>query len=123
MHAKRPISNTPLAALTLLNDPTFLEAARALAVKNATTIRVKLGKTALAVADVPRAEPGVRRTRGMERVLNESQTEFAANPPAAMELLKVGMYVAPKEIDPAELAAWTTVCRVMLNLHETITRN
>ncbi len=121
--AKRPISNTPLAALTLLNDPTFLEAARALAVKaiqqpgsNSEKLRW-LWRTCLA----RNLESG--ELAELERVLNESQQEFTANPPAAGELLSVGMYVAPKEIDPIELAAWTTVCRVMLNLHETITRN
>ena len=42
---------------------------------------------------------------------------------AAEQLLKVGDLTSPSSLDPADLAAWTSVSRVLLNLHETITRN
>ncbi len=121
--AKRPISNTPLAALTLLNDPTFLEAARALAVKTlqhpgSTDERLtRVWNTALA----RRPSPG--ELKELTVVLEESRTEYRAKPEAAKEVLSQGLSRAPESLEPAELAAWTTVCRVILNLHETITRN
>jgi hypothetical protein len=48
---------------------------------------------------------------------------YANDAKAAEELLKTGLAPAAKVADPAELAAWTSVARVILNLHETITRS
>jgi hypothetical protein len=45
-----------------------------------------------------------------------------ADPAAAGELLKVGLAPLPEKVDPVELAAWTHVARVLLNLHESVTR-
>lgn len=121
--AKRPVSNTPLAALTLLNDPTFLEAARATAVRTlqrpgSTTERLRLlWRTTLSR---PPSEPEIGE---LEQVLAESRREFAANSQATAGILSIGFVKVPKEMDHVELAAWTTVCRVVLNLHETITRD
>lgn len=120
--AKRPLSNTPVAALTLLNDPTFLEAARALAVEvlqqpGSTTERIDwLWQRTLS------RHPDAEELHEIEDLWNVCREEFAANMPATTELLSIGMSRAPAELDPVELAAWTTVCRVILNLHETITR-
>jgi hypothetical protein len=49
--------------------------------------------------------------------------QFQADRKAAEELLHIGERALPKEIDVAELAAWTSVARVVFNLHEVITRN
>jgi cytochrome c553 len=121
--AKRPISNTPLAALTLLNDPTFLEAARVLAAR---TLQ-RPGPTEQRLVWVWRRTlartPSAREIEELQRVLEESRQEFAANPRAAAEIIAIGLSEVGKEMDRVELAAWTTVCRVLLNLHETITRN
>jgi hypothetical protein len=48
--------------------------------------------------------------------------DYANQPGQAKQLLTVGDAPVPKDIEPVELAAWTNVCRVILNLHETITR-
>ena len=55
-------------------------------------------------------------------LLDRQLAEYRRDPPAAGELLKVGLSPASKGVDTVELAAWTQVCRVLLNLHETITR-
>lgn len=122
--AQRPVSNTPAAALVLLNDPTFVEAARALAVatiKNGgTTIDTRLTymwKQALGRSP-DRAELAVLRN-----LYRSDLAEYKADRKAADQLLTVGLYRAPKELDRAELAAWTSVSRAILNLNETITRN
>jgi hypothetical protein len=51
------------------------------------------------------------------------EREFAADPATAEALLKVGAAPASSELPKVELAAWTSLARVLLNLHETITRN
>jgi hypothetical protein len=49
--------------------------------------------------------------------------EYQADEADAAKLLSVGDLKTPADMDTAQLAAWTSVCRVLLNLHETITRN
>ena len=55
-------------------------------------------------------------------LLAKHRKEYAADPEAAKKLLAVGDMSPPKDVPAAELAAWASVCRVVLNLHETITR-
>jgi hypothetical protein len=52
----------------------------------------------------------------------QHQTQYQADPKAAAALLKMGDRAAAKNVDQVDLAAWTSVARVILNLHETITR-
>jgi hypothetical protein len=49
--------------------------------------------------------------------------EFMADPSSADRLLHVGQAPLPEKIDPVELAAWTSVALLILNLQETIVRN
>jgi hypothetical protein len=120
----RPRSNTPQQALVLLNDPTYVEAARALAARvladggNTTPERLAFAWRRV-LNRLPRAE----ETHILSSLLDKHLAEFAADKPSAEKLLKVGDWPAPASLDPAELAAWTSVCRVLLNLHETMTRN
>ena len=122
--ASRSISNTPAAALTLLNDPTFLEAARALAAlviqQGGETDREQihwLFKRALS-RDVSKSE-----REAIESLLEESRFHFQSNPQAAQQLQTNGQLVLAPSLDLNEVSAWTMVCRVVLNLNETITRN
>jgi hypothetical protein len=121
---ERPRSNTPQQALVLLNDPTYVEAARSLAAK----VIEHGGKSPAERLEYAFREVLVRSPRPEEiatltALVAKHQAEFAADKPSAEKLLKVGDAAAPAGIDPAELAAWTSACRVLLNLHETITRN
>jgi hypothetical protein len=120
----RPRSNTPLAALVLLNDPTFVEAARALAARiikeggTTPTARVKwLVNHAL----------GRPSTSAEEAVLvglyQQEQVAYKAKPDEAKKLIAIGQSPQTQGVDPAELAGWTVVSRAILNMHETITRN
>ncbi|MGI9458257.1 MAG: PSD1 and planctomycete cytochrome C domain-containing protein [Aeoliella sp.] len=139
--AQRLISNTPSAALVLLNDPSFVEAARALAER---CIRLDEGDEAGA-GDVGNGDAGdskgdrgriawiwrevlLREPRGSEvsslhALLLSGRAKFQANPPAAQALAAVGHSAPAEDVDLVELAAWTNVCRVLLNLNEMITRN
>ena len=122
--AQRPTSNTPLAALALLNDPTFVEAARVFAVR---IIREGGNDTAARITWVWRQStsrnPAPRETAVVSRLLDKHLRHFREHPQAAQKLLSVGMAPRPDDIPVAELAAWTSVARALMNLNETITRN
>ena len=121
--ADRPRSNTPLQSLVLLNDPIYVEAARVLAqqaIKDAgteTDQRLQwLFERVL--------QRGIRPEErdALIVLIEKSQAEYQQAPAAAEALLKVGQYTIPAEVNPQELAVWTSVSRVLLNLSETITR-
>ncbi len=122
--ANRNISNTPQQALTLLNDPTFVEAARAFAGrllqnKEAKDDAARLDQAFLAAVG-RMAKP--REREALLPFLASQRELYRGNTADAEKLLHVGLWPVPKETDPIELAAWTSLCRVILNLHETITR-
>src|SRR5262249_4883224 len=109
--------------LVLLNDPTYVEASRKLAERMMT----EGGPTAedriafafrLATARPPRtAELDVLRA-----VFEEQLAVFRKDPRAARQLLSVGESPRDGELEAAELAAWSVVAGVILNLDETVTR-
>jgi hypothetical protein len=120
---ERPRSNTPLQALVLLNDPTYVEAARVFARRvlddgGADTA----GRLRWAYRQALSREPNAQELNVLTGLLGKHRSEYAADPPAARQLLSAGESPLPDNMDPAELAAWTSVVRVLLNLHETITR-
>jgi hypothetical protein len=120
--AERSSSNTPLQALNLLNDPAFIEAARALATRLLTKPEGEKNLTARAWLRCL----GRPATADELRILGEFHAaelaRFTADPKAAADILTVGEVPAAKEIPPAKLAAATSLARALLNLHETITR-
>jgi mono/diheme cytochrome c family protein/cytochrome c1 len=120
---ERPRSSTPIQALVLLNDPTYVEAARvfaAAAMKEGKTTPERLTAMYRRALSRP-AKP--EEIKVLEALLEKHRTEFKADPKGASELLKVGLAPVPANTDAAELAAWTSVARVVLNLHEALTRN
>lgn len=122
--AKRPQSNTPLASLTLLNDPTFVEAARVFATEILTDSSEDTDERIDAIFQRAVSRPSAELERETLRGLIESQhAYYVDNPAAADKFLQVGLTEAPADVDRAELAAWTFACRAVLNLGETLTRN
>lgn len=121
--AERVRSNTPQQALTLLNDPTYVEAARALAER---ILREARGSTADRVRFAVRAaltrEPRPAELSLLEGLQEAHAREYATDPEAATRLVGVGDRRVPEDLAPADLAAWTSVARVILNLHEMVTR-
>jgi hypothetical protein len=122
--AERNRSNIPQQALVLLNDPTYVEAARAFAAR---VLRECSGRSEdrlnrawqLALQRDPR--PSEAET--VRKLLDTHLTVYRANPAAARALISTGVAPTPEGLDAAELAAWTHVARVLLNLHETVTRS
>ena len=121
--AERDRSNTPQAALVLLNDPIFVEAARVLAQRvlfeGEETDEQRLIR---AFRLVLQRTPNGTETSRLQDLLADHRVHFATHPEAAERLLTVGERPRADDLDPAELAAWTSVTRVLLNLHETVTR-
>jgi hypothetical protein len=121
--AERPISNSPLQALVLLNDPTFVEAARVFAQRileeggAAETERIEW-----AYQEALSRSPLDSERAIMHTLLNKHAAQFAAAPATANDLLSVGEESIPEAADPVQLAAWTSVARTLFNTHEMIYR-
>jgi hypothetical protein len=122
--AERPRSNTPVAAMNLLNDPNFVEAARVLAERvlreAADNDRARLD---LAYELVISRTPTDAERKTMGELFNYAKEDFKKRPEAAKELIKIGQTPPDPQLDPVQLATWTTVSRTLLNLSETTTRN
>jgi hypothetical protein len=119
---KRPRTNTPLQALELLNDVTYVEAARQLA-----ALALELGgsspdeRLSLAFRRALARAPSASELDVLRRGLDRNLAAYRANPAAAEELIRLGDSPRDKKLDPLLLAAYTSVAGVILNLDETIT--
>ncbi len=121
--AGRVQSNTPLASLVLLNDPSFVEAAKALAARAlAEAADSDQQRLRWLWREVQSRDARDEEIATLEEMLAQHREHFASDRPAAEKLLGVGLSKPPADVDVVELAAWTSVCRVLLNLSETITR-
>ncbi len=121
---ERRRSNTPQQALVLLNDPTYVEAARAFAErvlrKGGTGVSDRIG---YAFREALQRAPTADESKVLAGLVEEHLKHYRQSPAAAQAFLKVGQRPMPADIPAPELAAWTSVTRAILNLHETITRN
>ncbi|MCA9117181.1 MAG: DUF1553 domain-containing protein, partial [Planctomycetaceae bacterium] len=120
---RRSRTNTPLQALLLMNDVQFVEAARTMAER----ILREGGETSadrlrfafrIATARLPDAEEQAT----LEQVFAAHLAHYRSQPEAAAELLKVGESTVEMADRAAELAAWTMISSLILNLDETVTR-
>ncbi len=120
---RRSRTNTPLQALVLMNDPTYVEASRKLAermMRHATQPEERLAFAfRLATARPPR---GPERAV-LKRALDQQLARFRADEDAARKLLAVGESPRDEALPPTELAAYSVVASVILNLDETVTKN
>jgi len=122
--AKRARSNTPLQSLALLNDPSYVEAARVFAqeilARGGGSERERIDFAFQRAVTRPATD---EEAAVLESLLADQREAYAADPEAATALLAVGEAAVPEALDAAELAAWTNVARAILNLHEVVTRN
>jgi hypothetical protein len=119
----RARSNIPQQALALLNDPTYVEAARAFAARilhqggNEAADRL-----AWAFREALSRPPRADEVQTLGALLEKQMRLYAADRASARKLIRTGLSLPPKDLNISELAAWTNIARVILNLHETITR-
>ncbi|MFP6752297.1 MAG: DUF1553 domain-containing protein, partial [Pirellulaceae bacterium] len=118
--ARRDRSNTPLQALTLLNDPAFFEMAQALAQ------RVLAGPAASDRERLVRAfrlclgrQPLAEEVDQLEKYLQAQRRHLLAHPEQAQAMVTLDSGTIPV----IEVAAWSSTCSILLNLHEFITRD
>ena len=120
--AVRARSNTPKAALVLLNDPTFVEAARKLAERVMREAGDDAGRVEALWRHAVSRRPDREERDLVQGLLARRRQEFSLDPAAAAALLSVGIAPRDESLDPAELAAWAATARAVLNLHEAIAR-
>jgi hypothetical protein len=121
--ADRTRSNIPQQALALLNDPSYVEAARVFAMRILTDgTGAPEQRIAWAWQRTLQRDPRADEAKTMLTVFSERLAAYQADKGAATALLKVGFTPIPDKLDHSELAAWTHVARILINLHETITR-
>jgi hypothetical protein len=122
--ARRSITNTPLQAMVLMNDPAFLEAAREFGTRmlaeggDSDDHRLAWGFRMLTAR-----QPTPDELRVLLRLLEDQRSEFATVKSAVTGVLKVGATEPSDAYPQVELAAYTSLASVLLNLDEAITRN
>ncbi len=119
---KRPTTSTPLQALVMLNDPQMVEASRVLAYKaigerRSLKERIKM-IFRLATSRNIKSDELDRLTEYFQ----EEKNRFEEKSKNATELLQIGKYPQKDLLPKAEMAAYTIVANIILNLDETITR-
>ena len=120
---RRARTNTPLQALVLMNDPTYVEASRKFAERI-----IKEGGDSLdqrltfAFRSALARPPSPAELAVLRGIYNHQLVRFKASPEAATKLLAVGESPRDESLDAAELAAWSIVASALMNLDETLTK-
>ena len=118
----RELTNTPLQALLLLNDPQFVEASRAFALQLLDEVSEE-DRISYAFETVTGRVPDSDDIKRLQSRLQEELQVFEAEPERAIALLSVGESAVSSRHDYSTQAAWTIVVSTLLNLSETITRS
>jgi hypothetical protein len=122
--ARRARTNTPLQSLVLLNDVTYVEAARGLAMQ---LMRQRRSEPAALIRDgfqrVTGRRPRDDEVAALERLYHRQLAAYRERPESARALLRMGEFPIDPALDPCELAAWSMTASLLLNLDETITRH
>lgn len=121
--AMRARSNTPLQALVLLNDPSYIEASRAFAQR----IIAEGGSTpndrvAWAFRQALAREPQAAEVGELESLYQKQRAWYAQHPDEVGALVAVGQSPVPGDLEAADVASWTAVARALFNTHEFVTR-
>ena len=122
----RARTNTPLQSLILLNDPTYVEAARSLAMLVLRTVADENERVEAIFRRILCRAPDADESKLLIELLHRQQKRFPSDTDAALKLVSTGASNIPDtltdQIERTELAAWTIVAHTILNLDEAITR-
>jgi hypothetical protein len=119
---RRPRTNTPLQALVLLNDPTYVEASRKLAERMMSEANSDKDRVVLAYRLAMARAPKAAEVSVLLKLHDSQLAAYRANQESALKLLGVGEAQRNDRLNAAELAAWTMVASAILNLDETVTK-
>jgi hypothetical protein len=120
---RRERTNTPLQALMLMNDPQFVEAARAFGqriMKQSGSVEERIG---YAFEQATARQPTDMERGLLTKAYHSFLQTFKANPKAAEELIRVGESPPDISLEATQLAAWTMIGNTILNLDEVIMKN
>lgn len=115
---RRDRTNTPLQALVTLNDPVYIEAAQALARKIASTPGTVSEQAAYAFKHCTGRDPVANEVKAMVSLLEKMKANYTADMPGAKAMAEDPLGPIPAGVDAVELAAWTVLGNVLLNLDE-----
>ena len=119
----RTITNTPGQALALLNDPVFVEAARVLAQKAMAETTDAQGRLRFIFNRVLQRDPEPEELSVLLPRIEQWISHFTKNPKDSHNFLSIGQAPADSDFPEAERAAWSNCSRLILNLHEFLTRS
>jgi len=119
---RRPRTNTPLQALLLLNDETYVEAARHLAIACCSDSTSDSDRLTRLFRRVLSRSPQPEEASLFSGLLYRQRARFATEPQAAVRLLSVGTSERLDSGPAGEIAAWTVLAHTLLNLDEAVTR-
>jgi hypothetical protein len=117
---RRARTNTPLQALVTLNDPVYVEAAQGLARRMAASGGAAGEKARRGFRIVLARQPREEELLRLVKLYEEARGRLGAEPGNAARLSTVPLGPVPEGMDAIELAAWTVVANVLLNLDETL---
>jgi hypothetical protein len=115
-------TNTPLQALNLMNDVTFVEAARVMAERVMKTERTTGDRLAFAWRLATARSPSAVESKILHAALDHHLAHYRARSAAAAKLVSAGEAPRDRLLDIAEHAAYSAVCNMILNLDEVITK-
>src|SRR4029079_7274862 len=119
----RSRTNTPLQALVLMNDPTYVEAARKLAERALAQGGFTADeRIAFTFRLVTARKPSAEEVSVLRRVLDRQLARYRSDPAAAAKLLGAGESARDARYDVTEAAAWTMIATTILNLDEAVMR-
>lgn len=122
--ARRIVTNTPLQALVLMNDPAYIEAARAFAERDLSEAGpTETDRIRHAFRLATDRDPSAQEFTVLDKLYKKQLAHYEADQKAAAKVIAVGESKPNTKIPPPELAAWTLVTSTILNMDETITRN
>ncbi|MEQ9411408.1 MAG: PSD1 and planctomycete cytochrome C domain-containing protein [Fuerstiella sp.] len=116
------LTNTPLHALTTLNDVTYVEAARVLAERVLQQHADSESRIAAAFETLTARRPEPEEMKLLQQRLDTLTAEFRSNPDQATELLQIGQSPRDKSLTLSEHAAFTALCNLLLNLDEVLVK-
>ena len=120
---RRLVTNTPLQALVLWNDPQFVEAARMAAERTILEPGDERARIERLFRRATGTHPSATMLSRMEAMLAENRARYSAKPDDAEKLLDVGEHKSSASIPAPELAAWTMLANAVLSSDATIVKD
>ncbi len=120
---RRERTDTPLQALVTMNDPAYVEAARHLSARMLQHAPKPEERLSFGFRLVTARQPQAGEKSVLQGTLTKYLAKYQADPEAARKLISVGESPVDEKLNPSELAAYTMVASLLLNLDETLNKN